>query len=92
MTRYELWMHRHTSTCYAVRLTNGQVSGACGPLRRADLSRRQAITATEYEDVVVTGRLEAGRPLFAVIDAWTDSPEERLEPGDGPRIQWQDTA
>jgi hypothetical protein len=85
-------MHRHTSTCYAVRLTDGQVSGACGPLRRADLSRRQAITAAEYEDVVVTGRLEARRPLFSVIDVWADSPEEGPELGDVPRIQWQDAA
>ena len=67
MTRYALWMHRHTHTCYAVRLTRQQVSGSGGPLSQATLSRQQAVTAAECEDVVVTGRLEAQRRLFNMI-------------------------
>jgi hypothetical protein len=72
MKTYELWMHREAGECYAVRLEDGQVTGATGPLAAAALTRRREIAATDYDDVVVTARLETQRPLFTVVDQWED--------------------
>jgi hypothetical protein len=91
MISYELWMQRVIGGLYAVRLNDCLVTGAVGPLSRTATARRREIAPAEYEDVVVTARLEAHRSQYTVVDSWadTDSHDLELNLGAVSCIQWE---
>ncbi len=46
---YQFWQHVASSDIYAVRLEQGEPTGICGPLDRAEV-RRENLSAFDYDD------------------------------------------
>jgi hypothetical protein len=46
---YTFWQHVESSEIYAVRLKRGDLTGICGPLKRAEV-RRENLPAFDYDD------------------------------------------
>jgi hypothetical protein len=71
MNSYELWTHRWTHAFYAVRLSEGRVTGVCGPLPFATLGARGDLAGYAYNDRPEAIEEALRHPeQFGLAEAW----------------------
>jgi hypothetical protein len=71
VTTYALWTHRWAATFCAVRLSEGCVTGLCGPLPRAPREARGDLSGYPYDERPEALRCAQMHPEpFALAEAW----------------------
>jgi hypothetical protein len=65
--RFEYWVHKSSGKLYAVRISAGSVTGACGPLELDRVMARENPSGLEYRE---GGWKEEHREEFAALGEW----------------------